>query len=145
MFFQFSYRGKRIYGISGKTANTLCYDKIDFSVQSIFYHLIKTISVLCICCGNSLVCIDLYKLPFAVFFDIFGVVIHLCSIGSLLFFLFRRNSRISCNPAFYDYIIWQMRQGIDCSCHFLLLSPVAFFISGFQLSERERSFQFAEI
>ena len=39
MLFQFSYRRKRIHGISGETTHTLCNDKIDFAVQSIFYAI----------------------------------------------------------------------------------------------------------
>lgn len=35
MLFQFSYREKRIHGISGKTADGLCNNQIDFSVKSV--------------------------------------------------------------------------------------------------------------
>ena len=90
MLFQLSYRRKGIHGISGKSAHAFCDDKVNFPIQSILYHLIETITMLGVCCTDSLVRIYLYEFPFAVLFDVFCVIIHLCSIGSLLFFLFRK-------------------------------------------------------
>jgi hypothetical protein len=45
VFLELSHGGKAVYCISRKTADGLCNNKVDFTVQGILHHLIEPITV----------------------------------------------------------------------------------------------------
>lgn len=77
---------------------------IDFFVKSIFYHLIKSFSMLGRCSRNALIRIHSCKLPVITLLDVLRVAGNLRFVGGLLFFGIGRNSCISGNLTLFRLV-----------------------------------------
>ena len=86
-FFELSDRKQAVNRVSCETADRLCYDEVDLTVQGCFNHLVKAITAFGTRSRNALVGVNLYELPFRVLFDVLGVVVNLGFVGSELFVL----------------------------------------------------------
>ena len=86
-FFELSDRKQAVNRVSCKTADRLCYDEVNLTVQGSFNHLVKAVTAFGTRSRNALVGVNLYELPFRVLFDVLGVVVNLGFVGSELFVL----------------------------------------------------------
>ena len=100
MFLQLSDGSKGIHCVSCKSANRLCYDKVDFTCQGIRHHTFEAISFFGVGCRDTFVRVYPSKLPVLSAFDIIRVIIYLCSIACDLIFMVSADTGITCHPAF---------------------------------------------
>lgn len=100
MFLQLSDGSKGVHCISCKSANRLCYDKVDFTCQGICHHAFEAISFFGVSRRYSFVCIYPGKLPILSAFDIIRVIIYLCRIACDLIFMVSADTGITCHPTF---------------------------------------------
>ena len=99
-FFELSDRKQAVNRVSCETADGLCYDEVDLTVQGGFNHLVKAVTAFGTRSRNALVGVNLYELPFRVLFDVLGVVVNLGFVGSELLVFVGGYSCVSGNPAF---------------------------------------------
>lgn len=96
---QLAHSCKAVHGVSGKTAHAFRNDEICLSGKSIFYHLIKAITVLCVQTTDTLIGIDFYELPLRIAFYEVGVILNLRFVAGLLLIAVRGNTGIPGNAA----------------------------------------------
>lgn len=77
MLLQLADGNQAVNRITGKSADRLCNDEVDFFSEGICYHFIETITALGVTTGNSLIGVDLYKYPIITLADILRVIINL--------------------------------------------------------------------
>ena len=101
MVFQFSYRGKAVHRVSGKSADRLGDDQIDFAFQCRFHHVVKAVTLFDGCSRDSLIREHSNKIPVLSALDVIGVVFDLCIIAVLLFLMVCADSGVGGNPALF--------------------------------------------
>ena len=99
MLFQFTNGTQTIHSVSGKTGYGFCYDKVDTAVQRLLDHRLKSLSALDAASRNALICEYSGKFPISTALDIFGVIIHLRLVGTLLFLMISGHAGVGCDLA----------------------------------------------
>ena len=110
MFLELSHGGKAVYCISRKTADGLCNNKVDFTVQGILHHLIEPIAMFCIRGRDAFVCVNGDELPVITSFDKFRIIIDLRFIACKLLVAVRGHTSVARRAAFGNRSSRQCRE-----------------------------------
>ena len=100
MFLQLSDGSKGIHCVSCKSANRLCYDKVDLPARASATIRLKPSRFWCWLQRYLRPCISQQNSPVLSAFDIIRVIIYLCSIACDLIFMVSADTGITCHPAF---------------------------------------------
>ena len=100
MLLQLTDGDQAVDRISGKSADRLGDDEVDFPGEGICDHLIENLAAFGVRAGNTLIGIDLDELPIVPLFDVLRVVVDLGLITGELFIAVGGNTSVCCDPSF---------------------------------------------
>ena len=83
--------------VSGKSADGLGNDPVDFSCHAVVDHYVELLTLLCVGSRNTVISVDTGKFPFRVLGDVLSVVGHLGFITSSLLIAVGTDSAVRCD------------------------------------------------
>lgn len=93
-FLELADGGQAVYGVSGKSADRLGDDEVNFAVQRIGNHLLEAFAALGAGSGNTFIGVDVDVLPIVTALDVVGVIINLCFVAGELVVVVSGNTSV---------------------------------------------------
>ena len=118
VFLELADGHQTVHRVSGKAADRFRDDKVDASGKRVSDHFLKAFSAFGVRAGNTLIGVDLHKLPLRLRLNESSVVVHLGFVASELLIAVRGNTSVTGNTPFSSRNRGQMGQRIyGCGYH----------------------------